>query len=172
RAGFKAPQFLHGVLIEGRYLAHDVAHEEQAAVGAQHAGIGRIVGLKLLHGVAGAHIDAAEQAVAYLAVGIAHAALDRLHGVLFSGDAAVNFTIAGADELFGRIGGPRVEIVGFADHGVEIGDAARRIVRVRHQRRHAIMGGANVDRFLAVPDRFAGIVLNGLGCIVVDRPAS
>src|SRR5262252_5541730 len=63
-AGLEAPQLLHGVLIEGRYLAHDVAHEDEAAVGAQYARIGRIIGLELLHSVAGAHIDAAEQAVA------------------------------------------------------------------------------------------------------------
>src|SRR5262249_28945702 len=124
-AGFEAPQLGHGVLIECRYLAHDVAHEKQAAVGAQHTRIGRIVGLEFLHRVAGANVDAAEQAVAHFAVGIAHAPLDWLYGVLFGGDAAVNFPKAGAYELLGRVGGTRVEVVGFADHGVEVGDAAR-----------------------------------------------
>jgi hypothetical protein len=42
--------------------------------------------------------------------------------------AAEDFSEAGADELLFRIGGPRVEIIGFADHRVEVGDAARRVV--------------------------------------------
>src|SRR5215470_17785750 len=33
------------------------------------------------------------------------------------------------------------------------------------------MGGTNVDRFLTVSDRFAGVVLNGFTRIVVHRPA-
>src|SRR5205085_656878 len=76
--GLEAPKLLHGVLVVGRYLAHDIAHEDEAAVSAQHSGIGRIVGLQLLHGVAGADIDPAEKAVADLAVGIEDVPHDRL----------------------------------------------------------------------------------------------
>ena len=38
-ARIEAPQLLHAVLVEGRYPAHDIAHEKESPGGAQNARI-------------------------------------------------------------------------------------------------------------------------------------
>ena len=109
--------------------------------------------------------------MADLAVGVRHVAHDRLGRVIPGVRAAVDLAEAGAGDALLLIGRPRIEIVGLSDHGIEVGDAAGRVVGIRHERRHAVVGGTHVDCLAAVAGRFAGVVLHALARLVVDRLA-
>ena len=107
--------------------------------------------------------------MADLAVGIGDVAHNGFHRIVLGVAAAEDFSKSGAGYTLRRIRGSGVEVVALTDHGLEVGDPARRIVGIRHQCRHPIVSGADIHGLAAVFDDSAGIVLNGLAWIIVGR---